>query len=435
MLLASLATLSVPGALALTTNLTVTSQTNTGKALTGYWIDLTDSSGNGYEVGSTPATFALAPGTYIVYAGESSMWTFSNWSNGTTTMGDRVTISSSGSASIVATYCDTMTPGCGVPPVPIPTVQPSISVSSQYVTGGSVAGIYTVLQQGTTTVGTGFTPVIFSTVTSGQTYTVTASNGANAYFAQWSNGLTSNVITVTANSSRTSLTAVYCQTQGCSSGVGVVGAGGGPSGSITVTSSNLGSGAALGGMYVDLRLNNNHILDGYTPVTFSGLQLNTKYLVVLYGYGDNYFRHFSNGNLERYAYVTLNATGGQTSYSMNGLYETVPKAQAASLNIIAQFPNGTQIGTASEISGYPQHTPGMYLTVTPPGAASPYTATFTGGSILPFIFFNGQTYTVSMSAGYSNVSFSYWKDDGSTSPTRAFSLSGNSTFIAVYTQG
>ena len=110
-------------------------------------------------------------------------------------------------------------------------------------------------------------------------------------------------------------------------------------------------------MYVDLRLNDNHIESGYTPVTFSGLQTGAKYLVVVYWYGDYYFRHFSNGNLQRYAYVTLNTTAGQNTYSMNALYESVPTSQAASLNIIAQFPNGTQIGTASEIDGYPQHTP------------------------------------------------------------------------------
>ncbi|MDA4132643.1 MAG: hypothetical protein OK454_05900, partial [Thaumarchaeota archaeon] len=168
---------------------------------------------------------------------------------------------------------------------------------------------------------------------------------------------------------------------------------------------------------------------------FSGLQQGAKYLVVVYGYGDAYFRHFSNGNLQRYSYVTLNATAAQSSYSMNALYEVVPNSQAASLNIVAQFPNGTQIGTASEIDGYPQHTPGMYLSVTPPGATAPYTATFTGGSILPFIFFNHQTYTVAMSMGYANITFSHWEDNGSTDPTRAFALNGNATFIAIYTQG
>ncbi len=170
------------------------------------------------------------------------------------------------------------------------------------------------------------------------------------------------------------------------------------------------------------------------PVTFSGLQTGAKYLVVVYWFGSHYFRHFANGNLQRYAWVTLNATSGQNSYALNALYETVQKPQAAALNIIAQSPNGTQIGTASEISGYPQHTPGMYLSVTPPGGSAPFTATFTGGSILPFIFLNGQTYTVAMSAGYGHIYFDHWQDNGNRNPTRSIALSGNATYTAVYVQ-
>ncbi len=95
---------------------------------------------------------------------------------------------------------------------------------------------------------------------------------------------------VTASSSKTMLTALFCQTQGCSSG-----GGGGNANSITVTSSDLHTGATLTGMYVDLRLDNNHVEGGYTPVTFSGLQTGVQYLVVVCWYGNYYFRHFSNG--------------------------------------------------------------------------------------------------------------------------------------------
>ena len=77
----------------------------------------------------------------------------------------------------------------------------------------------------------------------------------------------------------------------------------------------------------------------------------------------------------------------------------------------------------------------MYLTVTPPGGTAPFTATFTGGSILPFIFFNHETYTVRCPPGYSNITFAYWKDNGSTDRRGAFALNGNATYIAVYVQG
>ena len=424
MAISSSAFLSAPGVSAASPNLTLTSQTSAGASLTGYWIDVTTSSGSTVQTGFTPASFTLAPGSYLVSVGDYGGEYFSSWSDGTATRAHPVTITSTSSVALTAIYCQTQG-GCGSG-----SSGSSIQVSSQYANGASLTGMYAVLQQGGSTVSTGFTPVTFAT-TSGATYSVTVADYTNAYFSQWSNGVSSRTIAVTATGSQTSLTATYCQTQGgCSSG-----GGGGGGAAITVTSSDLHSGATITGMYVDLRLNDNSIQSGFTPVTFSGLQTGVQYLVVVYWYGSNYFRHFSNGNLQRYELVTLNSTSGQSTITLNALYENVPKPQAASLNLIAQFPNGTQIGTASEDNGYPQHTPGMYLTVTPPGSGSPFTATFTGGSILPFIFFNGQTYTVQMSTGYSNITFAFWKDNGSTDPTRSFMLTGNATYIAVYIQG
>jgi hypothetical protein len=423
MTISSAAFLSAPSVSAASPNLTVTSQTSAGVTLTGYWIDVTTSSGSAVQTGFTPGSFALAPGTYLVSVGDYGGEYFSSWSDGTVTRTHSVTITSTSSVTLTAIYCQNAG-GCGND-----SPGSSIQVSSQYANGTGLTGMYAVLQQGSSTVSTGFTPVTFAT-TSGSTYSVTVADYANAYFSQWSNGVSSRTMDLTANGSQTSLTALYCQTQGgCSSG------GGGGGAAITVTSSDLHTGAKIAGMYVDLRLNDNSVQSGYTPVTFSGLQTGVQYLVVVYWYGSYYFRHFSNGNLQRYELVTLNSTSGQSTISLDALYENVAKSQAASLNLVAQFPNGTQIGTASEDNGYPQHTPGMYLTVTPSGSTSPFTATFTGGSILPFIFFNGETYTVQMSTGYSNITFAYWKDNGSTDPTRSFALAGNATYIAVYVQG
>jgi len=426
MALSSFAVLAAPGVSAASPNLAVNSQTTAGTALNGYWVEVTDTSGNVVQTGFTPAQFTLAAGNYIVSVGDYGGEYFGHWSDGTATRAHPVTIGASGSLTLTAIYCQTQG-GCSGT-----STGSSINVISQYSDGSALSGMYTVIQQGGQTVSTGFTPMTFSS-TSGGIYTVTIDDYTNAYFSQWSSGVTTRTISVTATSSQASLTAVYCQTQGgCSSGSG--GGGGGGANSITVTSSDLHTGASLTGFYVDLRQNNNHVQGGFTPVTFSGLQTGVQYLVVVYWYGSNYFRHFSNGNLQRYELVTLNSTAGQNSITLNALYESVPSAQAASVNIIAQFPNGTQIGTASTDNGYPQHTPGMYLTVTPPGGSGPFTATFTGGSILPFIFFNGQTYTVQMSTGYNNITFSYWKDNGSTDPTRSVPLNGNTTIIAIYTQ-
>src|SRR5580658_6271207 len=110
--------------------------------------------------------------------------------------------------------------------------------------------------------------------------------------------------------------------------------------SITVTSADIGNGTTLTGFTVDLRVNGNPVQSGFTPVTFSGLQTGVQYQVVVYWYGNYYFREFSNGDLNRYALITLNAS--QDSVSLTGLYQYVPASDAGSLNIIAQFPNGTQ---------------------------------------------------------------------------------------------
>lgn len=397
-------------------NLTVTSQTNTGSALTGYWVEVTDTSGNVLQSGFTSAQFTLAAGTYVVYAGDYGGYYFNHWSDGVTTRGHQTTIPASGTLALAAVYCPSA--GCG---------GSTIAISSQYQGGGALTGMYVLLQQSGATVATGFTPMSFST-SGNATYTVTVDDYTRAYFYGWSDGCAPRTRAVPTTAGMTALTAIYTSTQQSCSG--------GSSGndSITVTASDLRTGAALAGFYIDLRQNNNEIAHGFTPVTFTGLSAGIPYLVVSYWYGSDYFRQYSDGNLQRYQFVTLNSTAGQTSYTLNGLYENVTKAQAATLNVIAKFPNGTQIGTAYDINGYPQHTPGMYLTVTPPGASTPFTATFTGGSILPFTFFDGQTYTVSMGASYNNVYFDHWQDNGNTSPVRAVALSGNTTITAIYVQ-
>jgi hypothetical protein len=394
-----------------TPNLTVASEIPSGTAITGYWVDVTTSGGAGVASGFTPAQFTLSPGSYIVSVGDYGGYTFNHWTDGIKTRSHPVTINATGSLALTAVYCPPG--GCG---------GSNIVVHSIYENGTTLNGMYTTLTQNGQTVGTGFTPVTFPT-TNGLSYVVTVSDYTNAYFNHWSNGYSVRSISVAANSTTTRLTAEYTPTQ----------QGPPPSNySITVTSNDL-NGTTLHGFYVDLRINGNHVASGFTPVTFKNLQQGIQYGVVVYWYGNYYFRHFSDGDLNRYALVTLNSTSGQNSTSLDGLYQYVPKAQAASLDIEAELPNGTLIGTSSINSGgYIQHTPGMWLDVIPPGSQTPFTGTFTGGSILPFIFFNHDTYTVDMSAGYKNYSFSHWKDTNSTNPDRAITLNGNATYIAIY---
>ena len=204
-----------------------------------------------------------------------------------------------------------------------------------------------------------------------------------------------------------------------------------PVNSISVSSSLL-TGSTIEGVQVDLRVNGSTIKSGYTPVTFTGLHPGIQYQVVVYWLDSYYFRKFSDGNLNRYATVTLNGT---KYASLNAQFEQVPATQAAQLNVIAEFPNGTLIGTSLTVNQTYQHTPGMWVQIVPPGQTAAYTGSFTGGSILPFVLFNHETYTVEMSGVYGNIQFSHWQDNQSNiNPTRTVTLNGDTTLTAIYVQ-
>jgi hypothetical protein len=271
-------------------------------------------------------------------------------------------------------------------------------------------------------IGTGYTPVTFQTV-GGQNYTITVSDSKNLYFNQWTGGWASRVIPVTAGSSQETFMAVFTTTKEPSPPTPY---------SITVTSTTL-NGTSISGYLVDLRVGGYAIQSGFTPVTFTSLEPGLQYQIVAFWADNYYFRHFSDGDMNRYELLTFNSTGSTTA-SFDAVYEYVPPSQAATLNIIAEYPNGTQIGTTFNNTGYIQHTPGMWLTVTPPDATIPYTGTFTGGSLLPFVLFRGYSYTVTMTPSYGDLKFAYWQDTGSTNGTRTIDLDQNTTLIAIYEQ-
>ncbi|MFI5420167.1 MAG: hypothetical protein ACHQ1H_04300 [Nitrososphaerales archaeon] len=203
-----------------------------------------------------------------------------------------------------------------------------------------------------------------------------------------------------------------------------------PINSIVVSSSAL-SGSSLPGVQVDLRINGSTIKTAYTPATFSGLTPGVVYQIVVYWLPDYYFRHFSDGQLNRYDTVTLN---GSKYSTVNALYEFIPPSESAALDVIAQFPNGTEIGTSDTVNGSYFHTPGMWMGIVPPGQNQAYTGSFTGGSVLPFILVNHDTYVIQLANGYGNVVFSHWKDNGGKNPTRQVTMNGNASYVAVFVQ-
>jgi hypothetical protein len=76
----------------------------------------------------------------------------------------------------------------------------------------------------------------------------------------------------------------------------------------------------------------------------------------------------------------------------------------------------------------------MWMTVTPEDDTSPFTGSYTGGSLLPFILLSGTTYTITATESYGDLKFGYWKDNNSTDFSRTILLNENITLVAIYEQ-
>lgn len=212
-----------------TGNLNVSSETESGAELTGYWVIVTTTSGATVATGFSPFGADLSPGNYLVGVGDYGGYVFSSWSDGTTSRFHPVTIGSSGAVYLTAIYSSSSSSGG------------SIEVTSDYSDGSGLYGMYAFVQLNGVTVGSGFTPVTFSASAPGS-YTVTVDDYTNAYFYQWSDGTCSNSETVTVSGGEVSLNAEYTTNQQTPSTCAPSSSGGAVSGSpdgITVTANRI----------------------------------------------------------------------------------------------------------------------------------------------------------------------------------------------------
>ncbi|HKW05837.1 MAG TPA: hypothetical protein VJN71_11095 [Nitrososphaerales archaeon] len=314
-----------------------------------------------------------------------------------------------------------------------------------------------------------FAPPETTTTTSSSSNQLTTTSTSTSPDTSTSSTTTQSSLTTDTYSSSITMTSTsMTSTNSCSpgqstsqNGMLIIPVNCGGNGNITVYGQNLNHTQSVNSISVDLRVNGNSFFPNGTlpgiPVTFTGLQYGIAYGVVVYWYGNWYIRYINDTNtgidLQRYDLVTLSSTHPTDTLYAN--FENVPPNQSASLNVIAEFPNGTQLGTAQVVNGYDLHSPGMWLTLTPPagvspftGNGNPYTGTFTGGSILPFTLFNQSTYSLQMSLSFcgpwvtSNsgigptvyLAWSHWMNDSSTNPTRVISMSQDVTYVGIYDQ-
>ena len=183
-LLADLSTSSDPP-----TTLTVNSVNLGGSPISGLWTVIRSSSGVVLATGYTPFTYAATSGTeYIVSVSNYGNYVFSHWSNGVTS--NSITITPTQSTTLVAYY------NTGSTQVPL-------TVNSVTLTGSPISGLWTVIRSPNGNIlATGYTPFTYA-ATSGTEYIVSVSNYGSYVFSHWSNGVTSNSITITPTQSTT----------------------------------------------------------------------------------------------------------------------------------------------------------------------------------------------------------------------------------------
>jgi len=159
--------------------------------------------------------------------------------------------------------------------------QSQLTVSSEDASGKTVTGFYTTVYYGGTSIlGTGYTPAVF-TLNNGQAYTVQVGDYGNCHFDHWGDTGSTNASRSITISNATQIMAVYdCGDNGAST--------------VSIDSVNQ-NGSAISGYYVVLYSANGSVMaTGLTPQTFE-TAIGSTYSVQVQDYGSCTFSHWSDG--------------------------------------------------------------------------------------------------------------------------------------------
>lgn len=211
--------------------LEVTSQSSSGAAISGIYVEVYTSLGTPLLSGYTPANFTLADGlTYQVAVSDYGGCTFAYWSDTRSTV-DQRSVTMDGNAMLAAVFdcgatsttttstSSTSTTTTGASTTTSSTTAAgtsSLTVGSRWANGTAISGMYAVLYQGGTQVASGYTPVQF-TLTDGQPYQVEVEGYGSAYFQYWGDTNWVNALRNVTLSSPASFDAVFCK-GACSDG-------------------------------------------------------------------------------------------------------------------------------------------------------------------------------------------------------------------------
>lgn len=351
--------------------LTIRSVDQTGKAITGMWMEV-KKNGATIRTGFTPLSLTLEEATYTVSAGSYQQIIFDHWQG--SSRSSTTSVNLAGDSQITAHYNN----GAATP------LSVTLSASTASVTAGTGITFSASIRGGTapytwsvkfgdgTTSASTSASTITKTYSSAGTYTAVAT-------ARDSAGKTaaSNPVTVTV-------------TQGTST--------------LTVRTVNA-AGSPINGYYTTLSQNGAVIKTAFSPASFT-LNSGQTYQVAVSDYGGYAFDHWSDGSTSRQKTVT----GGQAA-TLTAYYKTTAP-QAATLTIRSVGLDGSPIT-------------GLWTVIGGAGSA-------TGFTPLSYTADAGSRYTVTMGE-WQNYKFDHW-DNGSTSKSRTVTPNGNTVLVAYYRQ-
>lgn len=175
----------------------------------------------------------------------------------------------------------------------------------------------------------------------------------------------------------------------------------------TIRSVDLG-GSSLNGMWVTIRSSDGTTLkSGYTPLSFTA-QSGSTYQVTVSDYNNYVFDHWDSGSTSKTRTITVSKDTTLTAY-----YATGPKQVNLSIKTVGL--SGTSIS-------------GLWVEI----YSSSGSLLKTGYSPLSYTVNSGQSYTVIMGE-WQNYVFDHW-DNGSTSRSRAVTISQDTSITAYYEQ-
>jgi hypothetical protein len=259
--------------------------------LPGYYTILYGQNGSVASSGFSPQTFGLVGGqTYSVQVDNYGACSFAAWADGSTA-NPRAFYAVS-NVDLVAIY------NCGTTTSTGPS---GVTVKSVDQNGNPLAGYYTALWQGGSAVGSGFTPMTFSTMP-GHPYSIVAESYGSCTFTEWSDGSLYAQRTFVATGTPQNFTAVYSCT---------------PSGTSTVNVATINQGGeSLSGYYITLWSNSAIVQSCFSPCSFT-VNNGQGYQIFAADYGLVAVDHWSDGTVGYYPIVVPSQT---TTISLTAVY-------------------------------------------------------------------------------------------------------------------